>query len=88
MCINLPIMTSRGTVGCYLRELSIDELAGPIPKYVTHVLLYGLEPHDLKKISFAGQRPRFLHPFRAPSPLNFDLFLLQSYRNGYIYHLT
>ena len=38
-------MASRGTVGCYLRELNIDELAGPIPEYVTHVL-YGLEPHD------------------------------------------
>ena len=36
-------MASRGTVGCYLRELNIDELAGPIPEYVTH-----LEPHDLK----------------------------------------
>ena len=42
-------MASRGTVGCYLRELNIDELAGPIPEYVTHVL-YGLEPHDPKNL--------------------------------------
>ena len=42
-------MASRGTVGCYLRELNIDELAWPIPEYVTHVL-YGLEPHDPKNL--------------------------------------
>ena len=43
-------MASRGTVGCYLRGLNIDELTGPIPEYhVTHVL-YGLEPHYPKNL--------------------------------------
>ena len=77
-------MTSRGTVGRYLRELNIDELAGPIPKYVTHVLLYGLEPHDLKKFPLQDRGPDFCTP-SALLPLSTSIFFFYNLTGMVIY---
>ena len=65
-------MASRGTVGCYPGELNIDELAGPIPEYVTHVL-YGLEPHDPKNFLCRTDAQ-----ISAPLPVSTSIFFFHN----------
>ena len=82
MCIINLLQHRGGTVGCYLRELNIDELAGPIPEYVAHVL-NGLEPHDPKNLlcrTEAQISASLSHSF--PSQLrSFSFAILQKWLN-------